>query len=57
MNNFFHYSYPNGIQFVSTGNPILVISRLNELNNGKSPHPKIIGVWRYKSELKSKQKN
>jgi len=57
VNNLYQYSYRNGLQFVTTAEPLLIGIALYKSFNKISPVevPKLIGVWRFK-EIKT-QKN
>lgn len=47
MNPYFHYEYPNGLQFVSLA-PELALKLWLKLGNKKEEYPKLIGIWRFK---------
>ena len=60
MNSLYHYSYKNGLQFVTTAEPLLIGFALNiqdKIFNRILPVevPKLIGIWKFK-EIKT-QKN
>jgi hypothetical protein len=57
VNNFYQYSYKNGLQFVTTVEPLLIGVALQRKFDEISPIevPKLIGVWKFK-EIKI-QKN
>lgn len=60
MNNLYQYSYRNGLQFVTTAEPLLIGFALNiqdKIFNNILPVevPKLIGVWKFK-EIKTQKK-
>ena len=44
MNNYYHYKYSNGFQFVSIAN----LTELTAFFHEGSEKPKLIGVWKFK---------
>jgi hypothetical protein len=54
MNPQYHYTYNNGKQFVSYGNPLLLLVAL-KIKDSKTEMPKLIGIWRFK-KLTNKNK-
>lgn len=47
MNNFYHYTYKNGVQFVTTANPIIILDVCKEISILKE-QPKLLGIWKFK---------
>ncbi len=47
MNNYYHYSYSNGTQFVSTAALPLIEMYFNTKH--KHELPNLIGVWKFKN--------
>lgn len=50
MNHIYHYTYKNGLQFVTTAEPLLIGISLQKEFDKISPVevPKLIGIWKYK---------
>lgn len=51
MNPYYHYKYANGLQFVTTSNPEMLIQFWHRVGE----KAKLIGVWRFK-KLTNKNK-
>jgi hypothetical protein len=56
MNAYYHYKYPNGLQFVSTANQVALKMWL-KLGKKEEDYPILLGIWRVKALKEKTNKN